>query len=55
MSVRVGILATMAVFGLALLGVWLFAPAALIEMQRLLDRDTIKAAGANGLALGGRS
>jgi uncharacterized membrane protein YdjX (TVP38/TMEM64 family) len=43
MSVRVGILATMAVFGLALLGVWLFAPAALIEMQRLLDRDTIKA------------
>lgn len=42
MSLRGGILATMAVLGLALLGVWLFAPAALIEVQRLLDRDTIK-------------
>ena len=42
MSLRRGILATMAVLGLALLGVWLFAPAALIEMQRLLDRDTIE-------------
>ena len=43
MSLRAGILATMAVVGLALLGVWLLAPAALIEAQRLLDRDTIKA------------
>ena len=42
MSLRGGILATMAVLGLALLGVWLFAPAVLIEVQRLLDRDTIK-------------
>ena len=43
MSLRGGILAAMAVLGLALFGVWLFAPAALTEVQRLLDRDTIKA------------
>lgn len=43
MSLRAGILTTMAVLGLSLLGVWLFTPAVLIEAQRLLDRDTIKA------------
>lgn len=43
MSVRSGILATMAVLGLALLGVWLFAPGAFSEVQSLLNRDTIKA------------
>lgn len=42
MSLRVGILATMAVIGLALLGVWLFAPATLIEVQRLVNPETIK-------------
>lgn len=42
MSLRAGILATMAVIGLALLGVWLFAPAALIAAQRLVDPDSIK-------------
>ena len=42
MSLRAGMLAMMAVIGLALLGVWLFAPAALIEVQRLVNPDTIK-------------
>lgn len=43
MSLRAGILATMAALGLGLLGLWLFAPAVLIDAQRLLDRDAIKA------------
>lgn len=43
MSPRAGILAMTAILGLVLLGVWLLAPAALVDVQRLLDRDTIKA------------
>lgn len=42
-NLRASVLLTTAVLGLALHGVWLFARAALIEVQRLLDRDTIKA------------
>jgi uncharacterized membrane protein YdjX (TVP38/TMEM64 family) len=41
-TLRACILATLAVLGLALLSVWLFVPAALIEVQRLLDRETLE-------------
>jgi uncharacterized membrane protein YdjX (TVP38/TMEM64 family) len=43
MGLRVGILASVAVLGLALLGVWVFMPSTLIEMQRLLDREALEA------------
>jgi len=43
MSLRTGILAAMAVLGLAALGVWWFAPSVLVEAQRLMDRETIEA------------
>lgn len=43
MSLRTGILAAITVLGLALLGVWLNTPSALVEAQRLLDRETLEA------------
>jgi len=43
MSLRTGILAAMAVLGLAALGVWWFAPSVLVEAQRLMDRETLEA------------
>ena len=43
MSLRTGILATMAVLGLAMLGVWWFAPSVLVDATRLMDRETIEA------------
>lgn len=43
MRLRAGLLAAMAVLGLAALGVWWFAPSVLVEAQRLLDRETLEA------------
>jgi uncharacterized membrane protein YdjX (TVP38/TMEM64 family) len=43
MSLRTGILAAITVLGLALVGVWLIAPSALVDAQRLLDRETLEA------------
>lgn len=42
MRLRTGILMTIAVLGLAGLGVWWFAPSVLVEAQRLLDRETLE-------------
>lgn len=42
MRLRTGILITIAVLGLAGLGVWWFAPSVLVEAQRLLDRETLE-------------
>ncbi len=42
MSLRTAIVAATAVLGLALLGVWLTKPAALIDAQRFLDRETLE-------------
>ena len=43
MGLRVGILVSVAVLGLALLGVWIFVPTTLIDIQRLLDREALEA------------
>jgi uncharacterized membrane protein YdjX (TVP38/TMEM64 family) len=43
MRLRTGILAAMAVLGLAALGVWWFVPSVLVEFQRLMERETLEA------------
>ena len=43
MSLRIGILAALAVLGLVLLGVWWFAPAVLVDAMRLMNRETLEA------------
>jgi len=43
MSLRTGILGTMAVLGLAVLGLWWFAPSILGDAARLMDRDSLEA------------
>lgn len=43
MGLRVGILVSVAVLGLGLLGVWIFMPSTLIEMRHLLDREALEA------------
>ena len=43
MRLRTGILAALALLGLAALGVWWFAPAVWTDVQRLLDRETLEA------------
>ena len=43
MKLRACILATMAVLGLAMLYVWLFAPSVLSEVQHVLDREALEA------------
>ena len=43
MSLRTGILAALAVFGLVLLGVWWFAPAVLVDAMRLMNREALEA------------
>ena len=43
MRLRAGVLASLAALGIALLGLWLFAQTVLIEVQRMLDRETLEA------------
>ncbi|MDP3961132.1 MAG: VTT domain-containing protein [Pseudorhodobacter sp.] len=43
MGLRAGILAALAALGIALLGVWWFAPSVFTTAQRLLDRDSLEA------------
>ena len=43
MSLRTGILAALAVFGLALLGMWWFAPALLVDARHLMNREALGA------------
>ena len=43
MRLRTGILAAMAVLGIAAFGVWWFAPSVLAEAQRLMERETLEA------------
>ncbi len=42
MRLRTGILASIAVLGLAGLGLWWFAPSVLVGAQRLMDRETLE-------------
>ena len=42
MSLRTGIFAAVLALGIALLGVWAFAPSVFTEMRELLDADTLK-------------
>jgi len=42
MRLRTGILASIAVLGLAGLGLWWFAPSVLVDAQRLMDRETLE-------------
>ena len=42
MSLRFGILAGLTIFGIGLLGVWLFAPSALTEARDLLDGERLE-------------
>jgi uncharacterized membrane protein YdjX (TVP38/TMEM64 family) len=42
MSLRLSILATLAIFGIAVIGVWVFAPSAFSEASRLLDGERIQ-------------
>ncbi|PKP75321.1 MAG: hypothetical protein CVT84_03875 [Alphaproteobacteria bacterium HGW-Alphaproteobacteria-6] len=43
MNLRTGILAGLAILGITLLGVWLVAPARLVEARDLLDREALAA------------
>ncbi len=43
MSLQAGILAGLAIVGIALLGIWLFAPSVFTEAQRMLNRENIEA------------
>ena len=49
MSLRPAIVAGLAILGIALVGIWLFAPSVFTEAQRMLSRANIEA-----LASGGR-
>ena len=42
MSLRTGILAAMAGLGLVLLGVWWFAPAVLVDVMHLMNREAVE-------------
>ncbi|ASM71566.1 MULTISPECIES: TVP38/TMEM64 family protein [Roseobacteraceae] len=42
MSLRLSILAILAIFGIAVIGVWVFAPSAFSEASRLLDGERIQ-------------
>lgn len=42
MRLRTSFLAALAVLGLAVLGVWWFAPSVLVEAQRHMDRETLE-------------
>ena len=43
MGLRTGLLAALAALGLAVLGVWWFAPSVLVDAQRIMDRDALEA------------
>ncbi|MCB1368101.1 MAG: TVP38/TMEM64 family protein [Rhodobacteraceae bacterium] len=43
MGLRTGILVAIAALGLALLGVWWFAPSVLVDAKRLMDPETLQA------------